>query len=94
MNHRSDIRGTGSYLVAALKNQSSYWVTEINQERLRRGLTPIPVSGKSWDQLNETEKRNVKAAQVQDRLQDAREEARLLELQQKLARLKSEIGES
>ena len=95
MDNRSEaIRGTGSHMVNALKNESTYWVTEINLERRRRGLPAIPVSGKGWDELSEVQKRNVKAAQTQDRLEDARQEARLFELQQKLAALKAQVGES
>ena len=94
MHSRMDIRGTNSYLAAALKNQSSYWVTEINKERRRRGLSAIPVTGKSWDQLDDTERRNVREARVQDRLQASRDDAELLRLQAELKRLKKEIGES
>lgn len=91
LNNRS-VRGTGSYLVAALKNVSSFWVTEINQERQRRGLPAVPVTGKAWDQLDESERRNVKEAQLQNRLHAAKEDARLLELQAELSRLKSELA--
>ena len=89
---RSDIRGTGSYLINALKNQPSYFVQSINLERRRRGLPEIPVSGKPWEQLTAAEKRNVQHGVTQDRLEDARQEARLLELQQELARLKAVVG--
>lgn len=94
MQNRSDVRGTGGYLVAALKDQPSYFVTTINQERRRRGLPAVPVSGKPWNELDETEKRNVRHAQTQDRLQDAKDEAKLIELRAELARLKKLVGES
>ena len=95
MDNRSEaIRGTGSHMVNALKNESSYWVTQINLERRRRGLPAIPVSGKGWDELSEVQKRGVKSAQVQDRLQAAKEDAELFALQQKLAALKAQVGES
>lgn len=93
MNNRNEaIRGTGSHMVNALKNESSYWVTQINLERRRRSLPAIPVSGKSWDELTEVQKRNVKAAQTQDRLEEARQEARLFELQEELKRLKKQVA--
>ena len=91
MDNRADIRGSGSYLVNALRNESAYWVTEINKERRRRGLPAVPVTGKSWDELSDVEKRNVREAQTQDRLQAARDDARLFELEQELARLKAEL---
>lgn len=92
MDSRMDVRGTNSYLAAALKNQSSYWVTEINKERRRRGLSAIPVTGKSWDQLDEAERRNVREAKMQDRLKSARDDKELLRLQAELKRLKAEIA--
>ena len=95
MDHRNaTIRGTGGYLINALKDQPSYFVTAINQERRRRGLPAVPVSGKPWEQLTDVEKRNVQHGQIQDKLEESRASAKLLELETKLAQLKSELGES
>ena len=91
-DERADVRGTSSYAATALKGQPAYWVEQVNLARRKKGLSAVGISGKPWEQLTETEKRNVKDAQLQDRLQDARDEARLFELQQELKRLKSEIA--
>ena len=92
IDERADIRGTSSYAAAALKGQATYWVEQVNLARRKKGLSAVGVTGRSWDQLSDVEKRNVRAAQTQDRLQAARDDARLFELQQELARLKSELA--
>ena len=89
---RSDIRGTHSYAATALKGQSQFWIDQVNLARRRKGLSAVGITGRGWNELSDAEKRNIKNAQTQDRLEDARQEARLFELQQKLAALKAELG--
>ena len=94
MDNRSDVRGTTSYAANALKGQAAYWVEQVNLARRKKGLPAVGISGKPWEQLSEAEKRSVRDAQMQDRLQASRDDAELLRLQAELKRLKKEIGES
>ena len=91
-DERSDIRGTSSYAANALKGQANYWVEQVNLARRKKGLSAVGITGRSWEQLSDSEKRNIQNAQTQDRLEDARQEARLFELQQELARLKAVVA--
>ncbi len=91
-DERADIRGTRSYAADALKNQPAYWVQQVNLARRKKGLPAVGVSGRPWEQCTVEERANIKAAQTADRLEDARQEARLFELQQELKRLKAEVA--
>ena len=92
LDNRSDVRGTTSYAANALKGQSTYWVEQVNLARRKKGLPAVGITGRSWEQLTEAEQRNVREAQAQDRLQAAKDDARLLELQKELARLKELVS--
>lgn len=91
-DERADIRGTSSYAAQALKGQPQYFIDSVNAARRQKGLPSVGVTGKAWEQCTEAEKRNIKAAQTADRLEEARQEARLFELQQELARLKAVVA--
>ena len=92
MDNRSDIRGTSSYAAQALKGQAQFWIDEINKSRRQKNLSPINIRGRDWDQLDDSEKRNIQHAQTEKRLQAARDDARLAELERELARLKAELA--
>jgi hypothetical protein len=91
-DERADIRGTSSYAAKALKGQGNYWIEQVNLARRQRGLSAVGVTGRSWEQLSEVEKRNIQSAQTQDRLQAARDDQKLLELQAELVRLKAAVA--
>lgn len=92
MDNRSDVRGTHSYAASALKNQPQFWIDEINSARRAKGLSPVNVRGRTGDELSDSEKRNIQHAQTEKRLQAARDDARLVELERELARLRASVA--
>ena len=85
-------RGSRSYAANALKNQPQFWIDEINAARRAKGLAVVNMIGRSWEECTDAEKRNIEKAKIEKRLQSARDDARLVELERELKRLKAELA--